>query len=141
VRAALAAGLTAEEIGGTIGIAHTVRGEAGAGVAGFGRRLLGWSEEAAERAGHPADREDALIHIGAAAGCNAGGLLASYLSHGRALGLSEAELRAAVDVAKLVKKGAAMFMDREADRALGGAAGECVCGPDFDGGPLRSLPR
>lgn len=75
------------------------------------------------------------MHIGAAAGCNAGALLVTYLTRGHTLGLSGEELEAAVEVAKVVKKGAAMFMDREVERALKGTAMPAQVGA------LRSFPR
>lgn len=118
VRAALESGLTTEELQKAIDTAHTIRGEAGNGLAGLGKRLLGLDEGNGVWEARPADRAEALTYIGAAAGCNAGVLLADNLRAGYELGLSEEELSAAVEAARVVKKGAAMFMDREVERAL-----------------------
>ena len=45
----------------------------------------------------PGDRDEVLAYVGAAAGCNAGGLLADYLIAGCELGMRDTELQAAVE--------------------------------------------
>jgi hypothetical protein len=105
-----------------------VRVEGGNAVADAGRRLL--RDEAAGsrrdggRNGGPSvsGRAEVLAYLGAAAGCNAGGLLAGYLAAARGSGVTDDELRAALEVTKAVKNMAATFSDREAERALGKAA-------------------
>jgi len=140
VKAALESGLSPAEVQHAIDAAHTIRNHAGEGVAALGKRLLGSDETNGLWDGRPSVRDEAFVFIGAAAGCNAGGLLADYLRAGYELGLDDQELNAAVEAARVVKKGAAMFMDREAERALrlmAGVAsaeqaqgGDCGCGPD-----------
>jgi len=140
VRAALKSGISPEEVQKAIDTALTIRREAGDAVAGLGKRLLGLDQANGAREAQPADRDEALIYLGAAAGCNAGGLLADYLCAGYELGIGDEELSAAVEAARVVKKGAAMFMDREAERVLRPMAsvgtaeqspgGDCGCGPD-----------
>ena len=137
VRAALKAGLGREEIQRALDQAQAVRQEGGVAVANVGRTMLGLGEEA-QGQGCLCDAPQALVYIGSAAGCNAGGLLARYLEAASGLGLSPEALAEAVEVAQAVKeKGAMGFFARDVERALGklapapvaaGGSGSC-CGP------------
>lgn len=134
VREALRVGLSPDEVERAIGDAQVVRAEGSLAVASVGRRLLNLEAEELPANGGPAARSQALSYIGAAAGCNAGALLARYVGDARGLGLSEEEMRGAVEAAAAVKRGAAMFLDREierslksADAAATGEAGEVGC--------------
>jgi alkylhydroperoxidase/carboxymuconolactone decarboxylase family protein YurZ len=119
VRAALKAGLSREEILRALEEAETVRREGGVAVANVGRTMLGLGAEAQGEA-CLCDASQALVYIGSAAGCNAGGLLARYLEAASGLGLSAEELAEAVQVAQAVKeKGAMGFFARDVERALG----------------------
>jgi alkylhydroperoxidase/carboxymuconolactone decarboxylase family protein YurZ len=119
VRAALKAGLSPEEIRWAIDEAQAVRQEGGVVVANVGRRHLGLQEEE-PRDGCASEGPQALVHIGSAVGCNAGGLLARYLEAASALGLSPEALAEAVEVAQAVKeKGAMAFFARDVERVLG----------------------
>ena len=137
VRAALKAGLSPEEIRWAIDEAQAVRQEGGVAVANVGRRHLGLQEEE-PRDDRPSEGPQALVYIGSAAGCNAGGLLARYLDTASGLGLSAEELAEAVQIAQTVKeKGAMGFFAKDVERALGklapataAAAGSAsCCGP------------
>jgi len=137
VRAALKAGLSREEILRALDQAQAVRQEGGVAVANVGRTMLGLGEEA-QGEGCLCDVSQALVYIGSAAGCNAGGLLARYLEAASGLGLSPEALAEAVEVAQAVKeKGAMGFFARDVERALGklaatpavaGGSASC-CGP------------
>ena len=106
-------------------------------MANVGRTMLGLDEEA-PGGGCLCDASQALVYIGAAAGCNAGGLLARYLEGANGLGLSAEELSEAVQIAQAVKeRGAKGFFAKDVERALGklaptpaaaGGSGSC-CGP------------
>jgi len=137
VRAALKAGLGQEEILRALDQAQSVRQEGGVAVANVGRTMLGLDGEA-QGQGCVCDAAQALVHVGSAAGCNAGGLLARYLEAASGLGLSPEALAEAVEVAQAVKeKGAMGFFAKDVERALGkltpapviaGGSGSC-CGP------------
>jgi AhpD family alkylhydroperoxidase len=137
VRAALKAGIGQEEILRALDQAQAVRQEGGVAVANVGRTMLGLGEEA-QGEGCLCDALQALVCIGSAAGCNAGGLLARYLEAAGGLGLSPEALAEAVEVARAVKeKGAMGFFARDVERALGklapapvaaGGPASC-CGP------------
>lgn len=118
VREALRVGLSPEEVGRAIDDAQAVRAAGSTAVASTGRRLLGIGAGEMPVNGGPAARAQALSYIGAAAGCNAGALLGQYVATARSLGLSDEEMRGAIDAAAAVKRGAAMFLDREIERAL-----------------------
>lgn len=119
VRAALKAGLGGEEIRRVIDDTQVVRQEGGVAVANAGRAMLGIEEEA-EGVSLPSGGRQALAYIGAATGCNAGGLLARYLEATRGLGFPEEELREAVEIAQVVKeRGALGFFAKDVERALG----------------------
>jgi AhpD family alkylhydroperoxidase len=119
VRAALKAGLSKEEILRALDQAQAVRQEGGVAVANVGRTMLGLDEQA-PGGGCLCDASQALVYIGAAAGCNSGGLLARYLEGANGLGLSAEELSEAVEIAQAVKeKGAMGFFARDVERALG----------------------
>jgi len=119
VRAALKAGLSREQILWTLDEAEAVRREGGAAVANVGRTMLGLGEEA-PGGGCLCDASQALVYIGSAAGCNAGGLLARYLEAASGLGLSAEQLGEAVEVAQAVKERGAMgFFAKDVERALG----------------------
>ena len=119
VRAALKAGLSREEILRALDQAQAVRQAGGVAVANVGRTMLGLDEEA-PGGGCLCDASQALVYIGSAAGCNAGGLLARYLETGSGLGLSAAQLAEAVQVAQAVKERGAMgSFARDVERALG----------------------
>jgi AhpD family alkylhydroperoxidase len=139
VRAALKAGLGQEEIQLALDQAEAVRQEGGVAVANVGRAMLGLGE-ATQSEGCVCDASQALVYIGAAAGCNAGGMLARYLEVAAGLGFSAEQLGEAVDVAQAVKeKGAMGFFARDVERALArlgsaaptpaAASGGCGCGP------------
>ncbi len=118
VRAALKAGLNREDILRALDQAQAVRQEGGVAVANVGRTMLGLDEEA-PGGGCLCDASQALVYIGAAAGCNAGGLLARYLEGANGLGLSAEELGEALEVAQAVKeKGAMGFFAKDVERAL-----------------------
>ena len=137
VKAALKAGVGREEIVRALDQAQTVRQEGGVAVANVGRTMLGLGEEA-QGEGCLCDASQALVYIGSAAGCNAGGLLARYLEAASGLGLSPEALAEAVEVAQAVKeKGAMGFFAKDVERALGklaptpvaaGGSGSC-CAP------------
>jgi len=96
-----------------------VRQEGGVAVANVGRTMLGLDEEV-PGGGCLCDASQALVYIGAAAGCNAGGLLARYLETASGLGVSAEQLGEAVEVAQAVKeKGAMGFFAKDVERALG----------------------
>ncbi len=123
VRAAQEAGLPADEVRRAIEGGLAVRIAGGNAVADVGRRLLGDESGVTRNGGpSPSGRADVLAYLGAAAGCNAGGLLGGYLASARGLGVTDDELRAALEVTGAVKSMAATFLDREAERALGKAA-------------------
>lgn len=132
VGAAQEAGLSADEVRRAIEGGLTVRIEGGNAVANAvadgGRRLLGdeapRSRRDGGRNGGPtlSGRGEVLAYLGAAGGCNAGGLLAGYLAAALGLGVSDDELRAALEVTTVAKSMAATFSDREAERVLGTAA-------------------
>jgi AhpD family alkylhydroperoxidase len=136
VREALRVGLSQAELERTIEDAQAVRAAGSALVAATGLRLLNLQVEDLPPNGRPAARAQALSYIGAAAGCNAGALFGQYVAEARDLGLSDEEMRGAVEAAATVKRGAAMFLDREIERALpadkegAGEAreGDCGCG-------------
>ena len=120
VRAALKAGLSREEILRSLDEAEAVRRQGGVAVANVGRTMLGLGQEEAQVDAQPSDGRQALVYIGAAAGCNSGGLLARYLEGAGGLGLSAEELAEAVQVAQTVKeKGAMGFFAKDVERALG----------------------
>jgi len=140
VRAALKAGLGREEILQALDEAQSVRREGGVAVVNVGRTMLGFGEEEAQGDAQPSERQQALVYIGSAAGCNAGGLLARYLEAASGLGLSAEELSEVVQVAQFVKERAADFLRADVERALGklapapattGASASC-CGPACD---------
>jgi len=120
VGVALKAGLTRDEVSSAIDGAQAVRREGGIAVSNVGRRILGVEGEQAERLSEPGERGQALAYIGAAAGCNAGGLLMGYMAAaGERFGLSPEELRSALETAGFVKQRAADFLRRDVERALG----------------------
>jgi AhpD family alkylhydroperoxidase len=136
VGVALKAGLTKDEVSRAIDEAQVVRHEGGVAVSNVGRRMLGVEGEQVERPSEPSEREQALVYIGAAVGCNAGGLLTGYMATaGERLGLSLEELRSAVEIAELVKQRAVDFLRRDVERALG-QTGEAaaVSGSASEGG-------
>jgi len=119
VRAALKAGLGREEILRALDEAQAVRREGGVAVANVGRRLLELAEEEGRCDGSPSEGPQALVYIGSAVGCNAGGLLARYLEAASGLGFSAEELGEAVEIAQAVKeKGAQGFFAKDVERAL-----------------------
>ena len=138
VRAAMKAGLGQEEILWALDQAQAVRQEGGVAVANVGRTTLGLGGET-QAEGCLCNASQALVYIGSAAGCNAGGLLARYLEAASGLGHSPEVLAEAVEVAQAVKeKGAMGFFARDVGRALGklaptpvaaGASGSSCCGP------------
>jgi alkylhydroperoxidase/carboxymuconolactone decarboxylase family protein YurZ len=115
---ALKAGLSREDILRALDQAQAVRQEGGVAVVNVGRTMLGLDEQA-PGGGCLCDASQALVYIGAAAGCNAGGLLARYLEGASGLGLTAEELSEAVEIAQAVKeKGAMGFFARDVERAL-----------------------
>jgi len=137
VREALRTGLSATEIGQIIGDAESVRWVGSDIVVSTGRRLLDLEPDETADGPAPATSDQALAFIGAAAGCNAGSLVARYIADAHILGLSDGQMRAALEAAAAVKRGAAMFLDREIERALrpaervpaGGPSEAGCCGP------------
>ncbi len=93
-------------------------GQGGVAVANIGRRALGVEERPPERDEQPSGRSQALVDIGAAAGCNAGALLAPYLASAQRLGVATEELRSALEISEVVKEHAAKFLRHDADKAL-----------------------
>ena len=137
VRAALKAGLGREEILRALDEAQAVRREGGVVVANVGRRLLELAEEEGRCDGSPSEGPQALVYIGSATGCNAGGLLARYLEAASGLGFSAEQLGEAVQIAQVVKeKGAQGFFVRDVEGVLGAPAAAAAssgsascCGP------------
>jgi len=119
VNAALQAGLSREEVRLAVKDAEVLRIQAATGIAGYALHLLGDERGHDDRLCNPAERLQALAQIGAAAGANVGTLLDLLLPQARALGLSGGALQESVNVAAAVKKAAAGFFARDADRALG----------------------
>jgi len=120
VGVALKAGLSRDEVRRAIDGAQAVRCEGGIAVSNVGRRILGVDGEQAERLSELNERGQALVYIGAAAGCNAGGLLTEYMAAaGERFGLSLEELRSALETAEFVKQRAVDFLRRDIERALG----------------------
>jgi AhpD family alkylhydroperoxidase len=120
VGVALKAGLSRDEVRRAIDEAQAVRREGGIAVSNVGRRILGVDGEQAERLSELNERGQALVYIGAAAGCNAGGLLTEYMAAaGERFGLSPEELRSALETAEFVKQRAVDFLRRDIERALG----------------------
>ena len=144
VGAGLKAGLTKDEVSGAIDGAQAVRREGGIAVSNLGRRILGVEHEQAEQFSEPGERGQALVYIGAAAGCNAGSLLTGHIVAAvERFGLSGEELRSVLETAEVVKQRAADFLRRDVGRALqqkgeaaavtaswseSGGTGSC-CGP------------
>ena len=121
VATALKSGFDPDEVRRAIDEAQAVRCEGGAAVANVGRSSLGVEGEGVESPREPAEREQLLVYIGAAAGCNAAGLLEGYASGAvRRLGLSGEELRSALEMAETVKQHAAEFFRQDAERGLKG---------------------
>jgi AhpD family alkylhydroperoxidase len=119
VGASLKSGLTQDEVSRAIDEAQAVRREGGVGVSNVGRRVLGVEQEQADRPSEPEERGQALVFVGAAAGCNAGSLLAAYIAAAvERFGLSGEELGSALETAEMVKERAADFLRRDVDRAL-----------------------
>jgi AhpD family alkylhydroperoxidase len=119
VKAALKAGLTADELRRAVRDAETVRVDAAVAIAEYAAQLLGDPEKHGQRLCSPAESQQALVQVGAAVGSNAGYLLDSLLTQSRGLGLSNEALRETVAVANKVKSAAAGFFERDAERALG----------------------
>ena len=93
-----------------------MRCDAAAMVAGVGRESLG-VESGNDGYREPADREQLLAYVGAAAGCNGAPLVEAYVEGaGQRLGLSGDELREALEIAETVKEHAAEFFRRDAGR-------------------------
>lgn len=111
-------GLSQDEVRWAIDEAQAVRGQGGVAVANIGRRALGVEERPPERDEQPSGRSQALVDIGAAAGCNAGALLAPYLASAQRLGVATEELRSALEISEVVKEHAAKFLRHDADKAL-----------------------
>jgi AhpD family alkylhydroperoxidase len=151
VGAGLKAGLTRDEVSWAIDGAQAVRREGGIAVSNVGRRILGVEREQAGTLSKPGERGQALVYIGAAAGCNAGSLLQGYIATAvERLGLGVDEVRSAVELAEVVKQRAADFLRRDIGRALGqreeaaavtalaseeaGGTGACCEPPSEEGG-------
>jgi len=120
VGVALKAGLSRDEVRRAIDGAQAVRREGGIAVSNVGRRILGVDGEQAERLSELNERGQALVYIGAAVGCNAGGLLTEHMATaGERFGLSLEDLRSALETAEFVKQRAVDFLRRDVERALG----------------------
>ena len=119
VRAGLKAGLTEDEIRLAVDEAEVLRIHAATTIADFARGLLGSSEERAAPLCTPTEPLQALAEVGAATGSNAGHALDRLLPYARGLGLSGGALAEAVEMAGAVKRMAAEFFAKDAERALG----------------------
>jgi len=143
VGAALKSGLTPDEVRRAIDEAQAVRCEGGIAVSNVGRSILGIEGEQVEQPIEPGERDQALVFIGAAAGCNAGGLLAAYVANAvQRLGFSGEDLRSALEMAETVKQHAAEFFRHDAEKGLketgatapdAGASPQSCCGPRCGG--------
>jgi len=122
VRAGLKAGLTEDEIRLAVDEAEVLRIHAATSIADLARGLLGSSEERAAPLCSPTEPLQALAQVGAATGSNAGHALDRLLPYARGLGLSGEALSEAVEMAGVVKRMAAEFFGKDAERALGGEA-------------------
>jgi len=142
VGAALKSSLTPDEVRRAIDEAQAVRREGGIAVSNVGRVILGIEGEQVEQPIEPGARDQALVYVGAAAGCNAARLLAGYVAKAvPALILGE-ELRAALEMAETVKQHAAEFFRRDAEKGLpetvatvpnASASPQSCCGPSCGG--------
>ena len=138
VGAALKSGLTPDEVRRAIDEAQAVRCEGGIAVSNVGRSILGIEGEHAERTSEPGERGQALVFIGAAAGCNAARLLAGYVANAVPGLIAGEELRSALEMAETVKQHAAEFFRHDAEKGLketGAAAPEAAASPQSCCGP------
>ncbi len=116
--AALKAGLSALEVLGAIEEAQAVRAKGGAAVANVGRRILGSEQQEPAGEAPASSRSLILARLGAAAGSNSGALLAEYARQAAEVDIDGGQLRAALDIAEMVKAQAGRFLLRDAERAL-----------------------
>jgi len=135
VRAGLKADLSEDQVRQVICEAEALRIHAATGVADFARRLLGGGEESDVPVCYPSEPLQALAQVGAAAGGNAGHILDWLLPQARGLGLSNEALTEGVELAAMVKKMAAEFFRKDAERAL--ENGAVVAGVAGDGSCLQ----
>jgi AhpD family alkylhydroperoxidase len=140
VGASLKSGLTQDEVSRAVDEAQAVRREGGVAVSNVGRRILGVEHDQGEGLSEPAERRQALVYIGAAAGCNAGSLLTGYIAAAvERFALSGEQIGSALEMTKVVKERAADFLRRDIERALRQAKVEAaaVTGSWSDGGGSR----
>jgi len=136
VATALKTGLPTGEVHRAIDGAQAVRCDAAALVANVGRGGLGVEGDGGYSHRQPADREQLLVCVGAAAGSNAAPLVKAYVEDaGQRFGLSGEELREALDIAETVKEHAADFFRRDVAKLAPVAAtasttgASCGCQP------------
>jgi hypothetical protein len=111
-------GLTPDELRRAIDEAQAVRREGGIAVSNVGRGILGIEGEQVEQPIEPGERDQALVYVGAAAGCNAARLLAGYVANAVPGLIAGEELRSALEIAQTVKEHAAEFFRKDAERGL-----------------------
>jgi len=116
--AARKTGLADAEVLRAIDVAEAVRREGGIAVADVGRYVMGFERERSQWSALPSGRSRALVFIGASAGCNAARLLRRYVASARRLDVWVEELRAALEIADVVKRHAAEFVRHGAEQAL-----------------------
>jgi AhpD family alkylhydroperoxidase len=140
VGAALKSGLTPDEVRRAIDEAQAVRREGGIAVSNVGRGILGIEGEQVEEPIEPGERDQALVYVGAAAGCNAARLLAGYVANAVPGLIAGEELRSALEMAETVKLHAAEFFRRDAEKRLAetgapapdaSASPQSCCGPGW----------
>lgn len=119
VKAASKAGFSGDEVLQAVRDAEALRVDAAVSIADYARQLLGGSAKHGDRLCSPAERQQALVQIGAAVGSNSGYAVDSLLAQARGLGLSNQALSEAIEIATKVKEVAAAFFRKDAERALG----------------------
>lgn len=122
MRAAIKLDLDPAEILRATSEAHDVRLQGGEAVVAVAHRVLRSNAQESTKDCAQLDLRQTLVGIGAAAGCNAGGLVERYLATAAALGLSQGMLGESIEIAELVKNRAADFLRRDVARALGESA-------------------
>jgi AhpD family alkylhydroperoxidase len=122
VRAGFELGLEESDIARAVAEALDVRVRGGEAVAAIADGVLGSTALRREAPRAELDLRQTLVGIGAAAGCNAGGLLRGYLAAAGGRGLSLAMLRESLKIAEMVKGRAAEFLRRDAEGVLGATA-------------------
>ena len=98
VGAALKSGLTPDEVRRAVDEAQAVRREGGVAVSNVARGILGIESERVEQPIEPGERDQALVYVGAAAGCNAARLLAGYVANAVPELIAEEELLSLIHI-------------------------------------------